>query len=135
MVLLHSWQYPPGKRTIRRRKRRIEVAAGAIARASGGTCRGQKLWTAYGYGSTIPASLQPKEQANFDKLNASASSTFDKDFAAIMVASHKDAIDFLLRLRAEKVYVTASSEFSLQVMSSPKDHLAAASSLQTLVNQ
>jgi putative membrane protein len=130
----------------------FEVAAGAIAQAKGVRAEvksygqhmvmdhtgvgAEMISLAQSKGWTIPTSLQPKEQANLDKLNASASSTFDKDFAAIMVASHTDAIDlFTTASGREGVRDGALRSFAAGKLPSLKNHLAEASSLQTLVNQ
>jgi putative membrane protein len=95
-----------------------------------------KINLAASKGWTIPASLQAREQANLDKLNASTSATFDKDFATIMVASHNDAIAlFNIAGGSEGVRDGQLRAFAASKLSALNSHLAEATALLTTVNQ
>ena len=130
----------------------FEIAAGALAQTKGVNAEvksyGQHMVMdhsavgtemmnlAASKGWTIPASLQPKEQASLDKLNASPSSTFDKDFATIMVASHTNAIDlFSVAGGSQGVRDGELRAFAANKIPSLKSHLAEANTLLTTVSQ
>jgi putative membrane protein len=130
----------------------FEIAAGVLAQSKGVTAAvksyGQHMvmdHTAAGTaltnlaaskGWTIPTSLQAREQANLDKLNASTSATFDKDFATVMIASHNDAITlFNIAGGSEGVRDGQLRAFAASKLSALNSHLAEATALLTTVNQ
>jgi putative membrane protein len=130
----------------------FEIAAGALAQSKGvrpevknygqhmvmdhSSVGAEMINLAASKGWTIPTSLQAKEQANLDKLNASTSATFDKDFATIMVASHNDAIaQFNIAGGSEGVRDGQLRAFAVSKLSALNSHLAEATALLTTVNQ
>jgi putative membrane protein len=130
----------------------FEVAAGAIAQTKGvraevkkygehmvmdhGSVGAEMINLAKTKGWSIPASLQAKEQANLDRLIASSSGNFDKEFAAIMVASHKDAIDlFTTASGKDGVRDADLRTFAAGKLPSLTAHLADATILQAAVGQ
>jgi putative membrane protein len=85
-------------------------------------------------GWTIPAALQPKEQANLDKLNNTDPSSFDREFMKIMVASHQDAITLFSNAAGDMgVYDADLRSFAGAKLPSLKTHLEEAVNLQAQI--
>ncbi|MEH3114352.1 DUF4142 domain-containing protein [Pedobacter terrae] len=85
-------------------------------------------------GWVIEASLQPKEQANLQKLNNSDATAFDRAFMEIMVASHQDAITLFSNAASDNgVFDPDLREFATVKLPSLKAHLEEAISLQAQV--
>lgn len=85
-------------------------------------------------GWTIPTALQPKEQANLDKLNNTDPSLFDSEFMKIMVASHQDAITLFSNAAGDMgVYDADLRSFAGAKLPSLKTHLEEAVKLQAQI--
>jgi len=130
----------------------FEIAAGAVAQLKGvraevkkygehmvmdhGAVGTEMMNLAQTKGWTVPTGLQAKEQANLDRLNAATGTTFDKEFASIMVASHQDAINlFTTASGKDGVQDGDLRSFAASKLPSLTAHLADATALQTTVNQ
>jgi len=85
-------------------------------------------------GWTVPTALQPKEQANLDRLNSMDASVFDTEFMKIMVASHQDAIALFSNATGDMgVYDADLRSFAGAKLPSLKTHLQEAVNLQAQV--
>lgn len=85
-------------------------------------------------GWAIPTALQPKEQANLDKLNNTDPSLFDSEFMKIMVASHQDAITLFSNAAGNMgVYDADLRSFAEAKLPSLKTHLEEAVNLQAQI--
>ncbi|MDQ0638474.1 putative membrane protein [Pedobacter sp. W3I1] len=82
-------------------------------------------------GWVIGAALQPKEQANLQKLNNLDAASFDKVFMQIMVASHQDAVTLFSNAAGDMgVYDPDLRAFAEAKLPSLRSHLEDAVSLQ-----
>jgi len=89
----------------------------------------KSLATAKGW--TVSNALQPKEQANLDKLNSIDPSLFDSEFMKIMVASHQDAITLFSNAAGNMgVYDADLRAFASAKLPSLQTHLQEAVNLQ-----
>lgn len=92
----------------------------------------KSLATAKGW--VIDATLQPKEQANLQKLNSLDAASFDREFMQIMVVSHQDAITLFSNAAGDMgVFDPDLRAFAGAKLPSLKAHLEDAIELQAQV--
>lgn len=128
----------------------FEIQAGAIATQKGQNAAvkhyGEHMTTdhtavgnemkslAAAKGWNVPNALQPKEQANLDKLNSIDPSLFDSEFMKIMVASHQDAIALFSNAAGDMgVYDADLRAFAAAKLPSLQTHLQEAVNLQAQI--
>jgi putative membrane protein len=128
----------------------FEIVAGNIARTKGlsaevkqygehmvvdhGAVGSQMMALAQSKGWTVPAALQPKEQALADTLNTLTGTALDKKFADIMVASHLEAIALFEDASSRQGVADGDlRNFAASKLPALKAHLEEAKTLQTQV--
>jgi len=87
-------------------------------------------------GWTVPANMQPAEQSNYNTLASLQGTAFDKQFAAMMVASHQQAISLFERASSrDGVPDSDLRGFASNKLPALREHLQGAQQLQTKVGQ
>lgn len=94
------------------------------------------LATRKGWTVPPPADLQPKEQALLNTLDSVTNETFDLQFAAIMIASHRDAVSLFEEASGrEGVRDAELRGFAGSKLPALKTHLEGATTLQNQLQE
>jgi putative membrane protein len=130
----------------------FEIAAGNLAKTKGANpnvvAYGQHMVTDHtqaaaemsalvsNKGLTVSTTLMAKDQTNYNQLNSLSGSAFDKQFAAIMVASHQEAVTLFQNASVDFGVPDADlRSFAAGKLPTLKTHLSDAQALQAQVGQ